>query len=87
MTTTTVETEDIAGQVTSVLRGLLGDNSTIDTEPFQDDRVLVVAVSPQFNDMTPKQRQRMVWGPVRKALGPRARRVALVLTYGTHELM
>ncbi len=87
MTTTVSMYDEVAIQVRKVISDLLGENSTVDTQKGQGEKVFVVAVSPLFNGKTQRRRQDMVWKPVKKALGRNAQQISLIMTYGTDELL
>jgi acid stress-induced BolA-like protein IbaG/YrbA len=86
VTTTALGYEEVADEVKRALRSAFQGNSLIETTPFQADKVEVVVVSAELNGKSPLERQDAIWDVIKSALGDRARRVALVMAYGTDEL-
>ena len=87
MLAATADYSETADVVATELKKEFGVNSTIVTAPIQGDKVEVAVVSADLNSLSPRERQDRIWGIIRAALGDRASQVAVVLTYGTDELL
>ncbi|NSW57461.1 MAG: hypothetical protein HPY44_15745 [Armatimonadetes bacterium] len=79
---------DFAGlgpRVESVLRASF-PTDTIDVSEGYMGRAHVKIVSKQFNGLSEREKQEMVWKLLRDGLGTDAQDVAFVLAFGTDEL-
>lgn len=82
----TVKYDEVAPRVQAALRKHLGENTTIDTNRGYQGRVHSTVVSTQFNGLSEKEKQEIVWRALRDELGDGVIDVALVMVYGTDEL-
>jgi len=80
-----VEYDEIAPRVEAALRKHLPENTTIDTNRGYQGRVHSTVISTQFNGLSEKQKQEIVWRALREELGDDVQDVALVLAYGSDE--
>ncbi len=78
--------ETLAPRVRAALRRAFPDNSTIVTSPGYRGRVHAKVVSEQFNGISEREKQAIIWDALREELNEEAQAVSLALAYGTDEL-
>lgn len=78
--------EEMASRVRAALRRAFPDNSTIVTSPGYRERVHAKVVSEQFNGISEREKQNIVWDALNSELSEEAQAVSLALAYGTDEL-
>ena len=78
--------ETLAPRVRAALRRAFPENSTIVTSPGYKGRVHAKVVSEQFNGITEREKQAIIWDALREELPEEAQAVSLALAYGTDEL-
>ncbi|MCE5240367.1 hypothetical protein LLH23_18025 [bacterium] len=80
MSQTALDYEELVEVVKGIVRQALHDpEATIRVTRVPRDRAEFVVISDAFEDLTQKERQDMLWDPIRAALGPDAQRIALIL--------
>jgi len=78
--------EALAPRVKAALRRAFPENSTIVTSPGYRGRIHAKVVSEQFNGITEREKQAIIWDALRDELHEEAQGVSLALAYGTDEL-
>ena len=78
--------EALAPKVKAALRRAFPDNSTIVTSPGYRGRVHAKVVSEQFNGISEREKQNIIWDALNSELSEEAQAVSLALAYGTDEL-
>jgi hypothetical protein len=78
---------DTARKVEAALVHGLGDGTLVDTERVAPNRVWVVVISKDLNSRSEEEKQQRVWDVLKASLKDEAQLVAMVVAYGTQELM
>lgn len=72
--------DELVAAVTQIIRDALeAAEPTINVTKMPGDRPEFVVISDDFVDLTQKERQDLLWGPIKAELGPEAQRIALIL--------
>jgi hypothetical protein len=79
------EYEALAGQVEQALRHRFPNAENIMTEPSYQERIHARGVSREFNGLTEREKQDLLWKMLREELGAESARISLGLAYGTDE--
>jgi stress-induced morphogen len=74
-----------ADAVKKALRRGFPDAENILTEPGHAGRVHARVVSPEFNGLSERRKQELLWKVLREELGEEAQYVTIALAYGTDE--
>ena len=61
-------------------------NAAIDLRPNYQGLIHAIIVSPSFNKMTEREKQKRVWEVLRSALGADSQNITLAIAYSTDEL-
>ncbi len=78
--------ETLAPKVKAALRRAFPENSTIVTSPGYRGRVHAKVVSEQFNGISEREKQAIIWDALQDELAEEAQAVSLAMAYGTDEL-
>ncbi len=78
--------EVLAPRVKAALRRAFPENSTIVTSPGYRGRIHAKVVAEQFNGITEREKQAIIWDALRDELREEAQGVSLALAFGTDEL-
>jgi hypothetical protein len=79
------EYETLAGQVEQALRRRFPHAENIMTEPGYKGRIHARVVSKEFNSLSEREKQDLLWKKLREELGAESTRISLGLAYGTDE--
>ena len=78
--------EALAPRVKVALRRAFPENSTIVTTPGYRGRIHAKIVSEQFNGISERDKQAIIWDALRDEMKEESQAVSLALAYGTDEL-
>lgn len=78
--------DEVAPKVINALRSAFPTNSTIVTSRGYGGRVHAKVVSEQFNGISEREKQAIIWDALRDKLKEDSQAVSLALAYGTDEL-
>ena len=85
MPTLTFNYQQIEPQIRQALYNAIGPHIAIGTEEVDNGRVLVKVVATEFNGLSAKAKQDVVWDALH-GLGANAQAVAIALAFGTDEI-
>ena len=85
MSVPTFNYQEIEPQIRQTLYNGPGPHIAVGTEEVDYGRVLVKVITPQFNGVSARKRQDLIWDAL-KTLGTNAQAVSLVLAFGTDEI-
>ncbi len=85
MPTATLNAHEIEPRIEQTLYENIGPHIAIGSEEDEEGRLVLKVVAPQFNGLSERKRQDIVWDAL-NTLGPDMQAVFVVLAFGTDEI-